>query len=71
MAFHLPAYRPPDFSLPVFQNSPVVKFEAVLTAGVAPQGFHAGLRLNPFRRRTLPANLSELNKGDKVYEETL
>ena len=41
MAFVLPEYHPPDFSLPQFAQSPVVTFERVTQEGVAPEGFHA------------------------------
>ena len=40
MPFVLPAYRSPDFSQPQFKQAPIVQFEAVTQAGVAPDGYH-------------------------------
>jgi hypothetical protein len=40
MAFVLPEYHPPDFSLPQFTKAPIVAFEKVTQKGVAPEGFH-------------------------------
>ena len=41
MAFVLPEYHPPDFSLPQFTKAPIVTFRKVTQKGVAPEGFHA------------------------------
>ncbi len=41
MAFVLPDYHPPDFSLPQFTEAPIVTFRRVTREGVAPDGFHA------------------------------
>ena len=41
MTFRLPPYRPPNFSRPPFADAPVVAFEKVKTAGVAPEDYHA------------------------------
>ncbi len=40
MAFVLPEYQPPDFTLPRFTEAPVAAFEEVTREGVAPIGFH-------------------------------
>lgn len=64
-----------SFYLPDVPSGPAIVLVAavlfVFSLVFAPQGFHVGLRLNPFRRRTLPASLPNLNKGEKAYEETL
>ncbi len=63
-----------SFYLPDVPSGPAIVLVSavffVVSLVFAPQGFHAGLRLNPFRRRTLSASLPDLNKGDKAYEET-
>ncbi len=41
MAFQLPRYRAPDFTAPILQASPVVRFEGAVRDGVAPTNFHA------------------------------
>lgn len=41
MAFHLPPFNPPDFTDPVLADAPLVVFEQVTLAGVAPAGYHA------------------------------
>lgn len=41
MPFKLPDYIPPDFSLPLFADAPVVEFVEVATDGVAPDNYHA------------------------------
>jgi lysine-ketoglutarate reductase/saccharopine dehydrogenase-like protein (TIGR00300 family) len=41
MAFHLPPYRPPDFTRAPFAGAPLVIFRPVTQAGVAPPHFHA------------------------------
>ncbi|MEM7121790.1 MAG: metal ABC transporter permease [Pseudomonadota bacterium] len=64
-----------SFYLPDVPSGPAIVLVAavffVISLVFAPHGFHAGLRLNPFRRRTLPAELPNLKKGEKAYEETL
>ena len=40
MPFTLPEYHPPDFNRPPVVNAPEVKFEPVVTAGVAPNNYH-------------------------------
>ena len=40
MPFTLPQYQPPDFNSPHLSNAPVVNFELVETAGVAPNEYH-------------------------------
>lgn len=40
-AFSLPRYQPPDFSVPPLVDAPLARFEAVTSAGVAPEDFHA------------------------------
>lgn len=41
MAFQLPEYRHPDFSLPQFTEAPDAKWEAAEADGVAPEYFHS------------------------------
>lgn len=41
MAFILPDYSPPDFTLPMFADSPEVVFAPVEKPGVAPSNYHA------------------------------
>ena len=41
MAFQLPEYHQPDFSLPVFVEAPDVKWETAEMDGVAPEYFHS------------------------------
>jgi len=41
MAFKLPEYHPPDFSVPPFTESPLARFEVVGEEGVAHEGYHA------------------------------
>jgi lysine-ketoglutarate reductase/saccharopine dehydrogenase-like protein (TIGR00300 family) len=41
MAFHLPAFNPPDFSRPPLRDAPLVTFAPVVKAGVAPENYHA------------------------------
>ncbi len=41
MPFTLPEYNHPDFSAPPFADAPVVTFEKVGKAGVAPENYHA------------------------------
>ena len=41
MPFELPRYNPPDFSAPQFKAAPVVRFNEVVQAGVAPADYHA------------------------------
>ena len=40
MPFTLPEYHPPDFNRPPVVSAPEVKFEPVVTAGVAPNNYH-------------------------------
>ena len=40
-SFKLPEFLPPDFTAPHLLNAPVVRFEPVQRAGVAPPGYHA------------------------------
>ncbi|MEM7067964.1 MAG: metal ABC transporter permease [Pseudomonadota bacterium] len=64
-----------SFYLPEVPSGPAI----VLVAGVifflslifAPQGFHAGARINPFRRRARPAGQSNSIQGEKTYEKTV
>ena len=37
----LPAYKPPNFNLPVLANAPAVHTEAAPADGIAPEGYHA------------------------------
>ena len=41
MAFILPPYRPPDFSLPALKDAPVAVFRKARRDGVAPENYHA------------------------------
>lgn len=41
MAFRLPEYHRPDFSLPMFTQAPDVRMEAAPMDGVAPENFHS------------------------------
>jgi lysine-ketoglutarate reductase/saccharopine dehydrogenase-like protein (TIGR00300 family) len=41
MAFTLPVYHPPDFSLPPLKDAPMVRFAPVQAVGIAPENFHA------------------------------
>jgi len=41
MSFILPAYHPPVFDVPRFQNAPNVRLEPAPKDGVAPEGYHA------------------------------
>ncbi len=41
MAFTLPGYHPPDFTRPPLPGAPLVVFAPVVTAGVAPDHYHA------------------------------
>lgn len=41
MAYTLPHYIEPDFSLPKFQNAPLAAFKPVTQPGVAPENYHA------------------------------
>lgn len=39
--FQMPEYREPDFTQPKFTDAPDAKWEAVSTAGVAPENYHS------------------------------
>jgi hypothetical protein len=41
MSFQLPPYTPPDFEVPRFRQAPLVEFQTVEQAGVAPPNYHA------------------------------
>ncbi len=64
-----------SFYLPDVPSGPAIVLVAavffIVSLVFGPHGFHAGLRLNLFRRRTRPASLSNLKEGEKAYEETL
>lgn len=55
MAFQLPEYNPPNFSEPPFSSAPVVKFQRVEKAGVAPENYHA---------TTIHPEYFQVEKGD-------
>ena len=41
MAFQMPAYTPPDFSLPQFTEAPSVRLAPAEMDGVAPEYYHS------------------------------
>ena len=41
MAFSVPKYRAPDFSLPLFENAPDIRWAAAPKDGVAPEYYHS------------------------------
>ncbi len=41
MSFQMPIFTPPDFTHSGLEQAPLVKFEAVISAGVAPRNYHA------------------------------
>ncbi len=64
-----------SFYLPDVPSGPAIVLVAAVFFAIslvfAPQGFHAGHRLNPFRRGLQAATPTNLDKGEKACEETL
>lgn len=62
-----------SFYLPDVPSGPAIVLVAAVfffvSLVIAPQGFHAGMRLNPFRRRKLATPEPTLDKGYKVHEK--
>ncbi len=63
-----------SYYLPDVPSGPAIVMVAalffVISLIFAPQGFNVAARLNPFRRRELPAGQQNLNEGEKIYEKT-